>query len=138
MPLIANSTSHDVIFLEETVSATLEFLTDIINESQNLPMFSENNEILWNEKISKIIKDLSLFVEASTLMTKFFLKNDSHALLNIRDSHIRLLFLIKAINQANLKKDKIGVEELIKYELGDNLIQWKINFIPQIKKTIKT
>ena len=45
-----------------------------------------------------------------------------------KDSHIHLLFVMKAMNQAQQKQDRVALEDLIKYELKDNLTQWKIKW----------
>jgi hypothetical protein len=57
---------------------------------------------------------------------------------DIKESHIQLLFIMKAINQAQLKSDVLALEELIKYELKDNLTQWKIDLFPQVRKLLNS
>ena len=66
--------------------------------------------------------------------SKFIAQRKKAELPLIKDSHVHLLFVIKAINQAQHKKDALVLDDLIKYELKDNLTQWKIDLIPQMKR----
>lgn len=124
------------IFYSETIGLTLEFLSDLILDSQLIGEFTPDREYFWNKKIIKLTTDLGKFVELTTLLSKLITKNMGQTISGVKESHIHLLFLVKAMNQAQLKQDYIALEELIKYELKDNLTQWKINLIPQIKKIL--
>ena len=42
---------------------------------------------------------------------------------------------MKGVQQAQSKLDHVALEDLIKYELKDNLTQWNIDLLPQIKRT---
>lgn len=52
----------------------------------------------------------------------------------IKQLEIHLLSVIKAILYAKKKGDDIMLIDLLEHELKDNLTQWKISAIPQIKK----
>jgi hypothetical protein len=125
-------------FLVDTVGITQDFLSDIV---QNINSFNNNSlrhQSYWNQKVTKLTTDISLFVELTTLLTKKALLNKGPSLYDFKEAHINLLFIIKAMNLAHSKSDFIGLEDLIKYELKDNLTQWKIDLIPQIKKHLLT
>ena len=52
----------------------------------------------------------------------------------IKQLEIHLLSVIKAILYAKKKNDNVMLVDLLEHELKDNLTQWKILAIPQIKK----
>lgn len=52
----------------------------------------------------------------------------------IKQLEIHLLSVIKAILYAKKKEDNVMLVDLLEHELKDNLTQWKIAAIPQIKK----
>ena len=133
---MTTSPASNLNFYTDTVGLTLEFLSDIIVDSQSVGEFIAEKEFFWNKKIIKLTSDIGQFVELTTLLSKLITKNTNQTIQGIKESHIHLLFLLKAMNQAQLKQDYIALEELIKYELKDNLTQWKINLIPQIKKVL--
>jgi hypothetical protein len=132
------SPSYNQGFLFSTIGLTLEFLSDIIEDTQNFGEFEEGKELLWNTKLSKLTNNVSQFVELTTLLSKNIMVRKRVSIDEIKQSHISLLFIMKGINQAQSKQDYVGIEELIKYELKDNLTQWKIDFIPQAKKLLNT
>lgn len=128
------SYNHD--FLADTVNLTLEFLSDIILDIQVLGEFSPAKEFFWNRKISGLSSDITKFVELTSLLGRTVMKRTSRTIPGLKESHIHLLFIMKGMVQAQSKQDYLALEELIKYELKDNLTQWKIDFIPQIKKLL--
>lgn len=52
----------------------------------------------------------------------------------IKQLEIHLLSVIKAILYAKKKEDNVMLVDLLEHELKDNLTQWKIAAIPQIKR----
>lgn len=94
--------------------------------------FSAMSDLERNRQLGILTTNISSFVEISTLAAKYAKMTDPE----LKTSHVSLLFIIKAINNAFIKSDWVALEELIKYELKDNLTQWKINLIPQIKRII--
>ncbi|WPU65503.1 hypothetical protein [Peredibacter starrii] len=132
------SPSYNQDFLVDTIGLTLEFLSDIILDIQTIGEFSPEREFFWNRKISKLTQDIGQFVELTTLLSKTIMSRKQQTIPGIKESHIHLLFILKAMNQAQTKQDLVALEELIKYELKDNLTQWKIDLIPQTKKLLNT
>lgn len=92
--------------------------------------FTQLSDLERNRQLGILSTSISSFVEISTLAAKYAKVLNS----DLKDTHVSLLFIMKAINNAFLKSDWDALEELIKYELKDNLTQWKINLIPQLKK----
>lgn len=123
-------------FLVDTTHLTLEFVSDIISDIQALGEYAPAKEFFWNRKISRLTTNISQFVELTTLMSKTLQAKKNITVPGIKESHIHLLFIMKGMNQAQLKQDYMALEELIKYELKDNLTQWKIDLIPQTRKLL--
>ncbi len=132
------SPSYNQDFLQNTIGLTLEFLSDIILDIQTIGEFKPEREFFWNRKVSKLTSDISQFVELTTLLSRIIMSRQQLTVAGIKESHIHLLFIVKGMNQAQLKQDYVALEELIKYELKDNLTQWKIDLIPQTKKLLNT
>lgn len=132
------SPSYNQDFLQNTIGLTLEFLSDIILDIQTIGEFNPEREFFWNRKVTKLTTDISQFVELTTLLSRIIMSRQQLTVAGIKESHIHLLFIVKGMNQAQLKQDYVALEELIKYELKDNLTQWKIDLIPQTKKLLNT
>lgn len=111
-----------------------DFLYDILNTIASLDAFEASNNYNWNLDVTRITHDVGTFVELTTLLSRAFTKHHNLDIPAIKQSHIHLLFIMKAMNQASQKQDLVVLEELIKYELKDNLTQWKIDIIPQMKR----
>ena len=119
----------------ETLSkSSIELVEDILNVItgwiQQDIQFMQLTPLERNNQLGLLTTNISSFVEISTLTTKY------HHMIEpeFKSSHISLLFIMKGINQAFVKSDWAALDELIKYELKDNLTQWKINLIPLLKK----
>ena len=132
------SPSYNQNFLINTIGLTLQFLSDIILDIQSIGDFRREREFFWNNKIANLTTDISQFVELTTLLSRIIMSRQQMTVAGIKESHIPLLFIVKGMNQAQLKQDYVALEELIKYELKDNLTQWKIDLIPQTKKLLST
>jgi hypothetical protein len=130
------SPSHNQDLLNDTLSLTLEFLSDIITDIQTLASFDSDREYMWNHRVTHLTASVSQFVELTTLLSRLIQAKKKQTVPGVKDSHVGLLFILKAMNQAQVKRDYLALEDLIKYELKDNLTQWKIDLIPQTKKIL--
>jgi hypothetical protein len=128
------SPSYNQDFFLDIVQITQELLSDIILDIQSIPEFSVENETQWNQKVLRVTENVSRFVEITTLIGRALSIRKKISVPEIKQCHIHMLFVLKAINQTQINKDFTALEDLIKYELKDNLTQWKIDLIPQIKK----
>ena len=114
----------------------------IENFSQhNVDSFLDESFKMTQLLVEKVLQNydsdhISQFVEVSSLLSQAILPK-GHALRdNIREQHISLLSILKALASAMENEDTLAQEELINYELRDNLTQWKINLLPQLKKAL--
>lgn len=117
--------------LNQSSIVLIEEIIQVISHWINLKLdFKTMGELERNHQLGILTTSISSFVEISTLAAKYNNFSDPE----LKNNHISLLFIIKAINQAFVKSDWNALEELIKYELKDNLTQWKINIIPLMKR----
>ena len=131
-----SSLENNASFFIETASLAQEFVSDILSNIHSMNGFEDRAEFHRNHDVMKLTQDVSQFVELTTLLSKAVMQFKGVAMLDIKNSHIHLLFVIKGMNQALQRGDMLALEDLIKYELKDNLTQWKIDLIPQIKKLL--
>ncbi len=129
---IIEAGSSDI--LVESVQLSQEFLNQTLARINLIPALQEEKPININQWVSSITMDVGTYVEITTLITRMILKRHKQTIAGARESHIHLLFVMKGINQAHHKGDLVALEDLIKYELKDNLTQWKIDLIPQAKR----
>ncbi len=126
------------VLLSDTIAVGQDLLNDIIHQINITESFIPEKEYFWNLQLSSLSTDITKFVELTTLISKILSSKKKISLPNIKESHIHLLFILKGINQAQQKHDSLVLEDLIKYELKDNLTQWKIDFIPLIKRLLNS
>ena len=124
--------------LSDSLSVSLELLSDIIAQINCIESFIPEKEFHWNQQLMTMSVDITNFVEVTTLISKILTAKKKITLPAIKQSHIHLLFVLKGINQAQQKHDSLVLEDLIKYELKDNLTQWKIDLIPLIKRLLNS
>jgi hypothetical protein len=126
------------VLLSDTIAVGQDLLNDIILQINTIESFIPEKEYFWNLQLSSLSTDITKFVELTTLISKILSTKKKIGLPKVKESHIHLLFILKGINQAQQKHDSIVLEDLIKYELKDNLTQWKIDFIPLIKRLLNS
>ena len=124
------------VILTDTIVIGQDLLNDIIQQINNIESFSSDKEYFRNVQLSCMSADITKFVELTTLLSKILVTKKKINIPEIKQSHIHLLFVLKGINQAQQKHDSAVLEDLIKYELKDNLTQWKIDIIPLIKRQL--
>ncbi len=130
----SQSTGEIDLILSDTILIAQEHVSDIIHQIDLFKIDETQNEYFKNTYLSKLSTDIIKFVELTTLTSKLLISKKKASIPGIKDSHIHLLFILKGINQAQHKNDSFVLEDLIKYELKDNLTQWKIDHIPSIKR----
>jgi hypothetical protein len=128
--------SHD--FLAQAIVLSQELLSDIFSKINSVSDLTPEREYIWNNQLMSLTSDVSQFVEITTLISKVMMNRKHSVFMEIKESHIQLLFILKGVVQAQQKQDLVALEDLIKYELRDNLTQWKIDLIPQTKRLLNT
>lgn len=120
----------------DTLTVGQDLLNDIIKQINAVDLFLNVKEYHLNLRLTDLSTDITRFVELTTLLSRLLTSRKNITVQDIKESHIHLLFILKGINQAQQKHDSVVLEDLIKYELKDNLTQWKIDLIPQIKRQL--
>jgi hypothetical protein len=90
-----------------------------------------------NESFVEVIELMDLYIQLVTRVYRV-LRTDLK-IINFKDESIQkleihLLSVMKALLQAKEKNDTIMLCDLLEYELIDNLTQWKIKILPELKK----
>jgi len=124
-------TKDDSRALENSFSEYLGLTSNLVS---SLLLIIENENSFDVKNLEILSHQISTFVDLTTLVAKFYITRNNEIKEIIKKSHIQLLFVMKGIAIANEKQDLAVLNELIKHELNDNLIQWKINLLPLLKK----
>jgi hypothetical protein len=128
------NSSPDILI--ESIQLSQEHLNQTLQRIQQLPDLNDAKPHTLHQVVTALTMDVGTFVEITTLITRMINKRQGQQITGTKESHIHLLFIMKGINQAQQKGDNVALEELIKYELKDNLTQWKIDLIPQARRLL--
>jgi hypothetical protein len=131
-----NLDSLDLAF--ESIQSCFGYVDYITAQIQRLIAAYNNGDIEEaNDHFVEVIELMDLYIQ---LITKVYsvlrneLKNLSFKDEGIQKLEIHLLSVMKALLQAKEKEDIIMLCDLLEYELIDNLTQWKIKVLPELKK----
>jgi len=131
-----------------TLQSTTELAFDALDSCSNyidvvtgkitqlIQLYSQNKQDEANAQFAEIIEIMDLFVQLMTRINST-LRPTNGALSKskiIQELEIHLLSVLKALIPAKEKNDIIMLCDLLEYELVDNLTQWKIKAIPELKK----
>lgn len=118
----------------ESCNSYIDIVTAKIHEMIGLYQTNEHDHA--NACFAEVIEIMDLYVQ---LITKIYrtigrtyksLEKDQ----SVKKLEIHLLSVLKALIPAKEKEDIIMLCDLLEYELVDNLTQWKIKVIPELKK----
>ena len=131
-----NLDSLDLAF--ESIQSCFGYVDYITAQIQKLiTAYNSGNIEEANDHFVEVIELMDLYIQ---LITKVYsvlrneLKNLSFKDEGIQKLEIHLLSVMKALLQAKEKEDIIMLCDLLEYELVDNLTQWKIKVLPELKK----
>jgi hypothetical protein len=132
-----------------TIQSSLELALEALESSPSyiditienihllVALYQQNKTEEANEKFAETIEILDLFVELMARLHKTLRKHYPTLIADVKclqDQEIGLLSILKAVLPAKEKNDIIMFCDLLEYELIDNLTQWKIQVIPELKK----
>ena len=136
--LIQFKVSNSKNILLETVDELPRYIDSMIDTINLAVQFSNNDQFhLTQTVLTDIIDKIDSFIQLITqihrgLVTKSDKNLDSGQ--TIKQLEIHLLSVTKALLVAQKREDEVMLIDLLDYELKDNLTQWKITAIPQIKR----
>ena len=85
----------------------------------------------------EIVDMLDVFVELISDIYKARRKDnvfDGFCAKTVQALEVHLLFVLKALLAARRKKDLVMVMDLLENELIENIIQWKLKVMPELRK----
>lgn len=130
------NSSLDLAF--ESIDSCFGYVDYIMAQIQKLTTQYNAGELdTANQSFVEVIELMDLYIQLVSrvyrvLRTDLKLPNFKDE--NIQKLEIHLLSVMKALLQAKEKNDTIMLCDLLEYELADNLTQWKIKVLPELKK----
>ena len=122
----------------ESIDSCFGYVDYITTKIQKLISFYYAGELdLANETFMEVVDLIDLYIQLISKIyrvIKIDLKGQSFKDEGIQKLEIHLLSVIKALLLAKEKEDIIMLCDLLEYELVDNLTQWKIKVLPELKK----
>lgn len=131
-----SNTSLDLAF--ESIDSCFGYVDYITGQIQKLvPLYNAGNQEEANDAFVEVIELMDLYIQLVSRVYRV-LRTDLE-LMSFKDESIQkleihLLSVMKALLQAKEKNDTIMLCDLLEYELIDNLTQWKIKILPELKK----
>tara|TARA_B100001971_G_scaffold213155_1_gene245529 strand:+ start:119715 stop:120152 length:438 start_codon:yes stop_codon:yes gene_type:complete len=100
---------------------------------------SINNQEDSEEEVIKIFDNLSSFISLVSIIFRdsIFQTYDNETTDVLKTLKIHQLSIVKALKSAMKNDDLLMLTDLLEYELKDNLTQWKISAIPQLKQALR-
>ena len=130
------TSSLDLAF--ESIDSCFGYVDYITSQIQRLTLqYNEGNLDAANDAFVEVIELMDLYIQLVSRVYRV-LRTDLE-IMNFKDESIQkleihLLSVMKALLQAKEKNDTIMLCDLLEYELIDNLTQWKIKILPELKK----
>ena len=122
----------------ESIDSCFGYVDYITTQIQKLTLqYNEGNLDAANDAFVEVIELMDLYIQLVSRVYRV-LRTDLKVM-NFKDESIQkleihLLSIMKALLQAQEKNDTIMICDLLEYELIDNLTQWKIKILPELKK----
>lgn len=130
-------TQNRLDFAFGVLDTASSFLDILIESTQNVSSLYERSDLTKADTLFiNLIDRLGLFIEMVTQVHKTFKIGGAFKLSTGRTLHeleIHLLSVLKAITKAKELGDLLMLCDLIEHELLDNLKQWKIAALPELK-----
>lgn len=129
-------TSLDLAF--ESIDSCFGYVDYITSQIQKLTLQYNQGDIdKAQQSFVEVIELMDLYIQLVSRVYRV-LRTDLDQM-NFKDESIQkleihLLSVMKALLQAKEKNDTIMLCDLLEYELVDNLTQWKIKVLPELKK----
>lgn len=121
----------------ESIDSCFGYVDYITAQIQKLiGNYNQGHMDMANQNFVEVIELMDLYIQLVSRVyrvlrveLKSMQKDES-----IQKLEIHLLSVMKALLQAKEKNDTIMLCDLLEYELADNLTQWKIKVLPELKK----
>jgi hypothetical protein len=131
-------TSSSLALAFESIDSCFGYVDYITSQIQKLITRYNQGEIdSANQSFVEVIDLMDLYIQLVSKVYRILrtdLKGVNFKDESIQKLEIHLLSVMKALLQAKEKNDTIMLCDLLEYELADNLTQWKIRVLPELKK----
>ncbi|MFA6237297.1 MAG: hypothetical protein WC635_08240 [Bacteriovorax sp.] len=138
MTLLNNKTNTSLDLAFESIDSCFGYVDYITSKIHQLIGFYNAGELdQANATFMEVVDLMDLYIQLITRVYRVLrtdLQGQSFKDENVQKLEIHLLSIIKALLQAKEKEDAIMLCDLLEYELVDNLTQWKIKVLPELKK----
>lgn len=128
-------TSSELAF--EALDSCSSYIDVVIAKIHELGRLYAAGEIqLANNLFSEVIEIMDLFIQLVTKIHSTFRTNLGDKFVKtetLQTLEIHLLSILKGLVPAKEKNDIVMLCDLLEYELVENLTQWKIKAIPELK-----
>lgn len=122
----------------ETLDSCTSYIDIAIDKIRKLSfMYANNKSEEANNIFIDVIEIMDVFVQLISKIhstIRIHLPDQQIKSKTIQDLEVHLLSILKALVPAKKRNDIIMLCDLLEYELIDNLTQWKIKAIPELKK----
>ena len=126
----------DLVF--EALDSSGAYIDVISGKIMNLVgLYNEGKTQEANAKFGEVVEIMDLYIQLMSRIHRTIreeLKDKFVKSQTIQNLEIHLLSVLKALVPAKEKDDVIMLCDLLEYELIDNLTQWKIKAIPELKQ----
>ena len=138
MTTLTDNKNNSLNLAFDSIDSCFGYIDYITSKIHQLLAFYNSGEIdRANSTLVELIDLMDLYIQ---LVTKIYqvlrsdLKEKKFKTNDVQELEMHLLTVLKALLQAREKEDIIMLCDLLEYELIDNLIQWKIKILPELKK----
>ena len=137
--LQSNNPNESLELAYDSIESCYGYVDHIITRiQQSVSHFNANNIQEGNEQLAAVVELMDLYIQLISKVYQIIRLNNKDIALkdeNVQKLEIHLLSVIRALLQAKEKNDIIMLCDLLEYELVDNLTQWKIKVLPELKKS---
>ncbi len=138
MTVLNNSKNNSLELAFESIDSCFGYVDYITSQIQKLIAFYNAGEMdQANASFIEVVDLMDLYIQLISKVYKV-IKTELQGQVvkdeGVQRLEIHLLSVIKALLQAKEKNDVIMLCDLLEYELVDNLTQWKIKVLPELKK----
>lgn len=139
MTVLTNNSKNSSLDLAfESIDSCFGYVDYITAQIQKLiAHYNNGNPEEANASFAEVVELMDLYIQLISRVYRVLrtdLKEMNFKDENIQKLEIHLLSIMKALLQAKEKEDIIMLCDLLEYELIDNLTQWKIKVLPDLKK----
>lgn len=138
MTLLNHKSNSSLDLAFESIDSCFGYVDYITSKIQQLIGLYNAGEINQaNAAFMEVVDLMDLYIQLITKVYRVLrtdLQGQSFKDESVQKLEIHLLSVIRALLHAKEKEDVIMLCDLLEYELVDNLTQWKIKVLPELKK----